>query len=458
MESIQHLSPFPALLSIVPTQPAKQPISPIMGFHVSHVWKTSNAGQSWTDFTANLPDSPANAVVVDAGAATVYVATDVGVFSSSTASPSWTELGPAPNSGLAGYLPNVSVTALRMFNSGGFKRLRASTYGRGVWEFNLITTPDFQASFSNNPITVFAGQTAVFNGTMTAFNGYNNSVNLSCTNGSTPKPPTCSISPPNLIPTSNGIGFTVNASGPAADYLFNVHGVGTDVNTVTHDFPLTLHVVDFNLTAPSPSSITANRPNSSGPVTFQVTAAGSFSAAVDLSCGGLPAGAACNFQPSGTVFPTSASPVAVTLTVSTITGTPLGTFPLTINGISSGVNKAQNLSLTVTANADYTLLISNPSQAASAGSSATFNGTLTAFNGYSSPVNLSCGAGAPPTCMPSSSSVTPTPAGVAFHCIGQQQPGAELQFQHCGARHRPVCDHAHAAGSFQFYVRFLSNQ
>ena len=60
----------------------------IMGFHVSHVWKTSNAGQSWTDFTANLPDSPANAVVVDSSApGTVYVATDVGVFSSSTGEP-----------------------------------------------------------------------------------------------------------------------------------------------------------------------------------------------------------------------------------------------------------------------------------------------------------------------------------------------------------------------------------
>ena len=386
----------------------------VMGFHVSHVWKTSNAGQSWTDFTANLPDSPANAVVVDASASTVYVATDVGVFLSSTASPSWTELGPAPNSGLSGYLPNVSVTALRIFNSGGLKRLRASTYGRGVWEFNLITTPDFQASFSNNPITAFVGQTAVFNGKMTAFNGYNNSVNLSCTNGNTPKPPTCSISPSSLIPTSNGTGFAVNASGPAADYLFNVHGVGTDANTVTHDFSLTLHVVDFDLTGPSPSSVAANRPNSSGPVTFQVTAAGSFSAAVDLSCNGLPAGAACNFQPSSTVFPTSANPVAITLTISTTTSTPTGTFPLTITGSSSGIIKTQNVSLTVTANADYTLVISNPSQSASAGSSATFNGTLTAFNGYANSVDLSCGPGAPPTCTPSPANVTPTAGGVPF--------------------------------------------
>src|ERR1700736_3636989 len=43
----------------------------IMGFHVSHVWKTSNAGASWIDFTGtlpnNLPDAPANALLVDGG-------------------------------------------------------------------------------------------------------------------------------------------------------------------------------------------------------------------------------------------------------------------------------------------------------------------------------------------------------------------------------------------------------
>ena len=65
----------------------------IMGFNVSHVWKTTNAGVSWSDFSGNLPDAPANAVVVDPGASlsngTVYVGTDVGVFASSTGSPGW---------------------------------------------------------------------------------------------------------------------------------------------------------------------------------------------------------------------------------------------------------------------------------------------------------------------------------------------------------------------------------
>ena len=41
-------------------------------------------GSRWTDFTGNLPDSPVNAVVVYPGLSQVYVATDVGVFGSST--------------------------------------------------------------------------------------------------------------------------------------------------------------------------------------------------------------------------------------------------------------------------------------------------------------------------------------------------------------------------------------
>jgi hypothetical protein len=424
----------------------------IMGFHVSHVWKTTNGGQSWSDFGAGLPDSPANAVVVDSTSnpPTIYVGTDSGVFSSSTVSPTWTEVGPPSNQ--PGFLPNVSVTALRLFNSGGTKRLRASTYGRGIWEFNLITTPDFQASFSNNPLTTFVGQTAVFDGMLTALNGYASRVDLSC---APPKPPTCSVSLTSWTPPPDA-QFTVTASGPAADYTFNLHAVGTDPTAVTHDFPLTLHVVDFNLTAPSPSSITANRPNGSGPVNFQVTAAGSFSAAVDLSCSGLPAGAACNFQPSSTVFPTSASPVSVTLTISTTTGTPTGTFPLTINGSTSGINKTQNLSLTVTANADYTLLISNPSQSAPASSSATFNGTLTAFNGYTSAVDLSCGAGAPPTCMPSPSSVIPTSGGVAFTVVASSNLAQNYNFNIVGQGTDPsATTHSYAvtfSSTFDFSI------
>ena len=390
----------------------------IMGFHVAHFWKTSNGGVNWTNFTANLPDAPVNAILIDAGAnpttGTIYVGTDVGVFSSSTGTAGWTEVGPAPASSQAGFLPNVSVTALRMFNSGGNKILRASTYGRGVWQLALTAAPDFEFSIPNNTATVFAGQTAVFNGTVLAINGYSSAVNLGCSTGATPPPSTCALTPANVTPTTS---FSLNASGPVGDYFFNAHGVGTDPNTLIRNFALTVHVVDFAMTALAPSSVTVAPGNSSGPVGFQVTAAGAFNAAVALSCSGLPAGATCSFQPATSVNPVSGVPVPVTLTINTSASTPVGTFTVSITGSTTGgPSRSENLSLivkSVTA-ADYIINVSNSPQTAGVTGTATFNGTLTSVNGYSSSVTLSCGNGGPVTCTPSSASVTPSAGGAAF--------------------------------------------
>ena len=386
-----------------------------VSFPTSHLWQTTNGGASWTDFTANLPDAPANAVVVDSATTgnpgRVYVATDVGVFWSFTANASWQEVGPPP--GQAGYLPNVAVTALGIFTrSDSTKLLRASTYGRGVWEFPL--TPDFSLSISNTPMTIFAGQVPPrFNGTITALGGYNSQVNLSCAPVSTCIVNPTFVNPPGGPPLGTPLTATVSPGNTPGDYTFDLHGAGTDANRITNDAAFTLQVVDFNLTAPSPASITVPPSNVSGPVSFQVTAQGSFEDAVDLSCGNLPSGASCNFLPSGSVNPTSSSPVAVTLTVSTTADATAGTVPITINGsVTNGPTKTQSLSLTITL--DYSLVISNPSLQAYVNSTVKFNGVLTSLNGYNSGVDLSCGTGAPPTCTAAPALVAPTASGAPF--------------------------------------------
>jgi ligand-binding sensor domain-containing protein len=114
------------------------------GFPTSHVWKTTNAGTSWTDWTGagatELPDNPVNALLVDAQAGQVYAGTDVGVFVSATTAPGWTEVGPVPGPGVSGFLPNAPVTALQLFNPDAVtKTLVASTYGRGIWNYPLVT-------------------------------------------------------------------------------------------------------------------------------------------------------------------------------------------------------------------------------------------------------------------------------------------------------------------------------
>ncbi len=144
-------------------------------------------------FTGNLPDSPVNAVLVYQQQ--VFVATDVGVFASPTSIPSRTELGPSPSSGFPGYLPNVAVTALSIFHYGSQQLLRAATYGRGIWEFNLVITPDYKLVTPNFPLTIFASETGTIDGTATALNGYTSSITLSWSAGAKAPPSTCTLSP-----------------------------------------------------------------------------------------------------------------------------------------------------------------------------------------------------------------------------------------------------------------------
>jgi hypothetical protein len=395
----------------------------VMGFTggAGHVWQTTNAGASWTDFTANLPDAPVNAVVVYPPMSQVYVATDVGVFASSTSAASWTELGPTSSTDQPGFLPNVAVTALGVFNSGGQQLLRASTYGRGIWQFNLVITPDFEISVSNSPMTSFQGQTATFNGAASALSGYASSVTISCTAGTTAPPSTCSASPSALTPTNN-TPFTVTAGGTAGDYSFKVQGVGSDANQITHQVPVTLHMVSFGLTTPSPASVTVARGTTSSPVSFQATAAGSFNQSVAISCSPGIAGASCILTPANTVSPTASAAVNMTASVSVPAGIAVGSYPVTLEATTAGTSATQTASFTlnVTANPDFAL--TEPSafpEVNVGGTGASGPILITSQDGFNAAVTLSCsttsGAG---SCGISPGSVSSYPATATLSING----------------------------------------
>ena len=380
----------------------------VMGFTggPGHVWKTTNAGASWTDFSGNLPDSPASAVVVYAPMSQVFVGTDIGVFASPTSAPNWTELGPNSGSGQAGFLPNVAVTALGIFNHGGQQLLRASTYGRGMWQFNLVITPDFQLSVSNSPLTAFAGQTSAFNGTITASNGYASPVTLSCMSSPGPPPSTCTPSPVILTP-GNRTPFSVTVGGAVGDYSFSAKAVGADASHVTHTLPLTLHLVNFGITNPSPTTVTVVRGNTSSPVSFQITAAGSFSQSVTVSCGTGITGAICNLTPGSTVNPTAGSPVNMTAAVEVPAGTGAGSYPVTLTATTSGSPSplTTSFNLTVTADPDFVLTepsVFPPVNAGSTGTSGSIS--VTSHDNFSGTVTLTC----PTTFGVGSCSISPT--------------------------------------------------
>ena len=93
---------------------------------VGHVFKTMNGGASWTDISGALPDAPGDDLVIKG--TNLYLATDVGVFTSSMATPSvWSRFGTG--------LPNASVNDLSLAPDGTY--LIGATHGRGIWKISL---------------------------------------------------------------------------------------------------------------------------------------------------------------------------------------------------------------------------------------------------------------------------------------------------------------------------------
>ncbi|MGB9490739.1 MAG: hypothetical protein WCA92_09750 [Terriglobales bacterium] len=395
----------------------------IMGFNVSHVFKTRNAGASWTDWSGSgsttLPSAPVNALLVDSSVtpSQLYAGTDVGVFVSSTTTPNWTEVGAPSLPGATGYVPNVPVTAIQIFDSGGIKKLRVSTYGRGIWEYALPTAADYTNVISNTPQTIYPTQTATFNGTLIAYEGYASAVNLSCAAAILPS--TCTLNPPQTTPTPSGAAYTLTAGGVVGDYNFDAQAVGTDPEAITQDAPVTLHIVDFSMSALNPGTLTVVQGGTSNAASFQVSAMGSFSGTVNLSCPtGLPSGTTCQFSPSSTVTPTGSNPVTVTMTVSAAANSPVGgptTVTLAANVSGAPAAKTQTFALSVTLPPpDFSLAVTATPSATVVGQNVTWNGTLTAISSYSETVNLSCAGAAPGTCLVSPTSLLPTASGAAF--------------------------------------------
>ena len=125
-------------IAVDPNNPAKAYLS-VSGFRSSHVFKTTNAGATWADASAGLPDVPVNALLIDPlDSEKIYAGSDIGVFRSKTGGASWQTF----NSGM----PPVVITGFAAQASG---LIQVSTYGRGAFEINSedsrpsITTASF---------------------------------------------------------------------------------------------------------------------------------------------------------------------------------------------------------------------------------------------------------------------------------------------------------------------------
>jgi PKD repeat protein len=121
------------------------------------VFKSTDAGQTWINLSAGLPNIPVNCIVYQNnadGGDRIYIGTDNGVFYRDNSSNGWIDFS-------AG-LPNCAIVDLEIFYPSNL--IRAATYGRGSWEsdlYNLSPIPP-QAYINANTILNCVNQTFQF--------------------------------------------------------------------------------------------------------------------------------------------------------------------------------------------------------------------------------------------------------------------------------------------------------
>jgi Abnormal spindle-like microcephaly-assoc'd, ASPM-SPD-2-Hydin len=258
-----------------------------------HVFKTTNAGGSWTDISGSspnaLPNIPVNDIVIDPDTpGTLYLATDTGVYFTTDTGSTWAPLGTG--------LPLTQVMGLKLFRP--TRTLRAVTYGRSAWDLPVGT----------------AGPTVSLSPTSLAF--------ADQTVGSTSDPQNVTLTNTGSA-TLNISSITLGGTNPG-DFAF-------DATTMC---PLTAGQV-----AAGTSCIIA--------VTFTPTAAGARSASVSiaddapgspqsvpLNGNGIAAAPAVTLVPASLGFGTQT--VGSTSDPQSVTLTNTGTAPLNITSIALG--------------------------------------------------------------------------------------------------------------------------
>ena len=94
----------------------------------AYAWKSTDSGRTFTSIANNLPAGAVNVIREDPkDANTLYVGTDIGVYVSRDGGRKWDVLG--------GGLPSTQVSDLQIHQRDNL--LVISTYGRGMWAFDL---------------------------------------------------------------------------------------------------------------------------------------------------------------------------------------------------------------------------------------------------------------------------------------------------------------------------------
>ncbi|MFN0156798.1 MAG: T9SS type A sorting domain-containing protein [Bacteroidota bacterium] len=110
------------------------------------VFRSENGGTTWANVSGALPNVPVNCIVFQNNSPDrLYVGTDIGVYYRDLVTGDWVDFNAS--------LPNVEVTELEIQYFA--RKIRAATYGRGVWESDLL--PDAGVVIGPSPNSIAFG-------------------------------------------------------------------------------------------------------------------------------------------------------------------------------------------------------------------------------------------------------------------------------------------------------------
>ena len=131
---------------------------------------STDGGTTWVNISSGLPLVPASCFATQSNG-DVYCGTDIGVYLRASGATTWTAFSTG--------MPGVPVSDLDIFAPTG--KLRAATYGRGIWESPLNsfnTTPSVAITSPANNATFNVGSSIAINATATDADGTINSVDF----------------------------------------------------------------------------------------------------------------------------------------------------------------------------------------------------------------------------------------------------------------------------------------
>jgi Domain of unknown function (DUF1929)/PKD domain len=220
-------------------------------------------------------------------------------------------------------------------------------------------------------VTITAGQSVFFSGSGTDPDGTITAYSWTFPGGN---PSSSSLaSPGNVIYSSPG-SYTATLTV-------------TDNANLNDPTPPTRNVTvnpapDFSISA-SPSSQSTVQ-GGMVPYAVGIGALNGFRDAVTFSVSGLPSGSSAVFAPTSVTGSGTS-----TLTVTTLSSTPVGTYTLTISGATSALNHSVNVTLNVTSASDFSLAASPTTLTVRRGNKGSDTVTVSALQGFTGGVALS---------------------------------------------------------------------